>query len=69
MNRGQLSAEDFYRRFEAGEDVSVYVDWAAARRPNKQTQRVSLDFSTRMVEALAQEARHLGVSRQALIKV
>ena len=42
----QLSAEEFDRRFEAGEDVSEYVDWAAARRPNRQTQRVNVDFPT-----------------------
>ena len=61
----QLSAEEFDRRFEAGEDISAHVDWAAARRPNKQTQRVNVDFPTWMVEALDTEARHLGVSRQA----
>ena len=65
----QHSAEEFGRRFEAGEDVSAYVDWAAARRPNRQTQRVNVDFPTWMVEALDTEACHLGVSRQALIKV
>ena len=64
----QLSAEEFDRRFEAGEDISAHVDWAAARRPNKQTQRVNVDFPTWMVEALDTEACHLGVSRQALIK-
>ena len=46
----QLSAEEFDRRFEAGEDISAHVDWAAARRPNKQTQRVNVDFPTWMVE-------------------
>ena len=68
-HKQQHSAEEFDRRFEAGEDVSEYVDWAAARRPNKQTQRVNVDFPTWMVEAQDTEARHLGVSRQALIKV
>ena len=65
----QLSAEEFDRRFEAGEDISAHVDWAAARRPNKQTQRVNVDFPTWMVEALDTEAHHRGVSRQALVKV
>ena len=65
----QLSAEEFDRRFEAGEDISAHVDWAAARRPNKQTQRVNVDFSTNMVDALDTEARHRGVTRQALVKV
>ena len=41
----QLSAEEFDRRFEAGEDISAHVDWAAARRPNKQTQRVNVRLS------------------------
>ena len=62
----QLSAEEFDRRFEAGEDISAHVDWAAARRPNKQTQRVNVDFPTWMVEALDTEARHLGVARQGV---
>ena len=42
----QHSAEEFDRRFEAGEDVAAYVDWAATRRPNRQTQRVNVDFPT-----------------------
>ena len=42
----QISAEEFDRRFDAGEDISGHVDWAAARRPNKQTQRVNVDFPT-----------------------
>ena len=65
----QLSAEEFDRRFEAGKVISAHADWAAARRPNKQNQRVNVDFPTWMVEALDTEARHLGVSRQALVKV
>ena len=69
MDREHISAEEFDRRFDAGEDISGHVDWAAGRRPNKQTQRVNVDFPTWMVEALDTEARHLGVSRQALVKV
>ena len=60
----QLSAEEFDRRFEAGEDISAHVDWSAARRPNKLTQRVNVDFPTWMVEALDTEARHLDVRCQ-----
>jgi len=29
-----ISVEEFDRMFEAGEDVSEYVDWANAKRPN-----------------------------------
>ena len=28
-----ISAEEFDRRFDAGEDISEYVDWSKARRP------------------------------------
>ena len=38
MNREQqLSAEEFDRRFEAGEDISAHVDWAAARTQHTNT--------------------------------
>lgn len=69
MSHDKISAEEFDRRFEAGEDISGHVDWNAARRPNRQTQRVNVDFPVWMVESLDREAAHLGVSRQALVKV
>ena len=28
-----ISTEEFDRRFDAGEDVSDYIDWSKARRP------------------------------------
>ena len=55
MAREHISAEEFDRRFDAGEDISAHVDWAAARRPNRQMQRVNVDFPTWMVEALGTE--------------
>lgn len=63
-----ISAEEFDRRFDDGEDVSAYVDWSKAIRPNAPV-RVSVDLPSRMVDALDREARHLGVTRQALIKL
>lgn len=69
MSHDKISAEEFDRRFEAGEDISGHVDWNAARRPNRQTQRVNVDFPVWMVDSLDREAAHLGVSRQALVKV
>ena len=29
----RISAEELDRRFDDGEDVSAYFDWASARRP------------------------------------
>lgn len=63
-----ISAEEFDRRFDNGEDISDYIDWSTARRPNLEPRRVNVDFPTWMVNGLDREARRLGITRQALIK-
>lgn len=68
MSHNKISAEEFDRRFDAGEDISEHVDWNAARRPNSRTQRANVDFPVWMVDSLDREAAHPGVSRQALVK-
>lgn len=64
-----ISAEEFDRRFDNGEDVSEFVDWSKATRPNLEAKRVNVDFPTWMVRGLDKEAQRLGVTRQALIKI
>ena len=64
-----ISAEEFDRRFDDGEDVSEYLDLSRACRPNLQPKRVNVDFPTWVVNGLDREAQRLGVTRQALIKV
>lgn len=63
-----ISAAEFDRRFDDGEDLSDYIDWSTARRPNLEPKRVNVDFPTWMVNGLDREARRLGITRQALIK-
>jgi hypothetical protein len=64
-----MKARDFDAKFEAGADVSADVDWTKARRPNLELKRVNVDFPAWVVEALDREARRLGVTRQALVKL
>ncbi len=64
-----MKAREFERKFEAGEDVGGHVDWSKARRPNLEMKRVNVDFPTWVVEGLDRQARRLGVTRQALIKL
>jgi hypothetical protein len=64
-----MKAREFDKRFDAGEDVSGDVDWEKARRPNLALRRVNVDFPAWVVEALDREARRLGVTRQALVKL
>jgi hypothetical protein len=63
-----MKASEFERQFEAGDDLSESVDWTKARRPNIETRRVNVDFPAWVVAGLDEQAKKLGVTRQALIK-
>lgn len=63
------SAEELDRMFDAGEDMSDYIDWSSARRPGQEVKRVNVDFPQWMVARLDAEAKRRGVTRQALIKM
>lgn len=54
---------------ENEEDIVEYLELTSAKRPNQKTKRVNVDFPLWMVESLDKEAAHLGVPRQALIKL
>jgi hypothetical protein len=51
------------------EDILDAFDLSKARRPNQEQKRVNVDFPTWMVTSLDKEAKHLGVTRQSIIKV
>ena len=64
----KISAAEFDRKFDDGEDISEYIDWSKATRPGLKPKRVNVDFPSWMVTSLDREARRLGITRQALIK-
>lgn len=64
-----MKPSELDKKFDDGEDVSEFFDWSKARRPNLEPKRVNVDFPTWVVRALDAEARRLGVTRQALIKL
>lgn len=64
-----ITAREFDRKFDAGEDVSAHIDWAKARRPGREMQRVNVDFPLDMLREIDAETLRLGVSRQAFIKM
>lgn len=64
-----MKARELDEEFDAGKDVSAAIDWSRARRPNEEPRRVNVDFPAWMVEGLDKQARHLGVTRQSLIKM
>lgn len=64
-----IRAEEFDRRFDAGEDISQYLDWSRATRPGLAQRRVNVDLPAWMISTLDREAKRIGVTRQSIVKV
>lgn len=69
MKPNMISAEEFDRMFDDGEDISEYLDFSSVRRPGLEAKRVNVDFPGDVVSKLDRAAKRRGVSRQALIKM
>ena len=54
---------------DEGEDLTAQLDLAKATRPGRTLQRVNVDFPVDLLDAIDREARRIGVSRQAFIKL
>lgn len=64
-----LSAAKLDVMHDAGTDMSAHMDLGKATRPGRAVQRVNVDFPIDLLREIDQEARRLGVTRQAFIKV
>ena len=64
-----MKAKEFDKKFDDGEDISSYLDFSKARRPEQEQKRVNVDFPIWMIQALDKVAKRLGVPRQSIIKV
>lgn len=64
-----MKAKTLDEKFDDGENILEAFDLSMARRPNQEQKRVNVDFPVWMVASLDKEARHLGVTRQSIIKV
>jgi hypothetical protein len=64
-----VTAEEFDALADSGVDMTPYVDWVRARRPGREVQRVNVDFPVDLLKAIDQEAKRIGVTRQAFIKL
>ncbi|MBC6421337.1 MAG: CopG family transcriptional regulator [Hormoscilla sp. SP5CHS1] len=63
-----MKAQEFDRKFDAGEDISQLLDLSKAKRPRRKQQRIQLDLPTWMIEQLQREANRLGVTPQAIVE-
>ena len=64
-----ITAEELDRKFDAGEDISRYLDWSKARRPLLDQKRINVDLPTWMIHSLDLEARRVGVTRPSIVKM
>ena len=67
--KNTITAEELDRKFDAGEDISQYLDWENARRPGLDQRRVNVDLPVWMIGSLDREAKRVGVTRQSIVKV
>ena len=52
MKKKYITAAEFDKRFDAGEDLSVHYDLENAIRPGLEQRRVSVDFPVWMVQKI-----------------
>ena len=62
-NKKSISAAEFDRKFDAGEDIAEYLDLETTIK------KVNVDFPIWMVNKLDEEASRLQIPRQAIIKM
>jgi len=68
LAKKSVSASEFDKKFDAGEDVTEYLNIAKAK-VNRRIQRVNIDFPMAFLKELDTEAAKIGVARTALIKM
>jgi hypothetical protein len=64
-----LSAARLDALHDAGRNLTPHLDLTKAARPGRAVQRVNVDFPVDLLEAIDREARRVGVTRQAFIKI
>jgi hypothetical protein len=65
-----MKAKKLDKLFDEGkEEILDYFDMEHIEKPNEEPKRINIDFPKWMVDRLDREAKHLGISRQAIIKL
>jgi len=64
-----MKAKELEKKFDEGSNILENLDVSKARRLLQEPKRVNVDFPIWMIQALDNEAKRLGVSRQSIIKV
>ncbi|OKH14667.1 type II toxin-antitoxin system BrnA family antitoxin [[Limnothrix rosea] IAM M-220] len=63
-----MKAEEFDAKFEAGEDMTEFLDFSTARRPNREKKKVELNLPVWIIRKLESEAEKEGISMQVYLE-
>jgi len=63
-----MKAEEFDRKFDAGEDMSEFFDLSYARHPNREKEKMELKLPLWMIHQLEAEAQKQGISTQTFLE-
>ena len=65
-----MKVSELDKKFDDNEeDILQYFDTSKVKRINEEPKKINIDFPTWMLQSLDREAQHIGVSRQAIIKM
>ena len=64
-----MKTAKFDEMFDNGESVIEHLDLKNIRKPNLELKRINIDIPVWIVESLDKEAKRIGISRQAIIKI
>lgn len=62
-----ISAEEFDKKFDAGEDMTPYLDMRTTKFVHP-VQRINIDIPHQILKRIDAEANRVGVTRTSLIK-
>ena len=65
----KTKASNFDKKFDDGENIIEHLDIPKARRPAEEQKLINMEIPAWMLTALDREAKRLGVTRQAIIKI
>lgn len=70
-----ITAEEFDRKFDNGEDILPYIDLSSKRTVAEfekemfSIKKVNIDLPDWIIKSLDNEAKRMGVTRQSVIKI
>lgn len=71
----KITAKEFDKKFDSGEDITEYLDFSSAirlkdiKKLKTETKKINVDFPEWIINSLDEEAKKIGVTRQSIIKV